>query len=218
MEERLTLTLKLKGAPNQEALPDQYVNVRSTLLPRRLLEAVQEKFGLAGPLEAVLADRPRPLREDLSLAEQAVPDKAVLTLRPRASLSRRTLVAAGYSYPIKGQVYLEDRLHSQYYPIEYQPAVIGRRGGDLPSGNRCQQLLAVSLGDRKVSRCHACIFEEGGTYYLQNLKWDAADYQPVYLDNEEIVARDGLVALKVGARIRLGHTTLTFNHGKAPGR
>lgn len=64
---------------------------------------------------------------------------------------------------------LQIRSNKEIYPIHWQPAVIGRTDADPIH----MALLAINLewieNNRRVSRRHAQITEEDGTYYIESL-------------------------------------------------
>lgn len=85
------------------------------------------------------------------------------------------------------------------FPIEWQPAVIGRPDAD-PGHN---ELLAADLqwlpGNRQVSRRHARITEQAGRYYLEPL----AERNPTLLNGRRL-SLGRQVPLKTGDVIGLG--------------
>lgn len=71
----------------------------------------------------------------------------------------------------------------------------------------------IQVLDRRVSRRHACVFVEGGQYFIEDL-----GSKNGLLLNGELVSRSR-APLKSGDRIVLGDTTLVFEHepGASPG-
>lgn len=106
------------------------------------------------------------------------------------------------------QAALREESTGRLFPIEWQPAVIGRPHSN-PAMNK---LLAVNLDylptSRRVSRRHAQLVEENGRFYLEPL----SDGNPTFL-NYENTPVGGRRPLQSGDRIRLGgsNIVLTFS-------
>jgi len=102
---------------------------------------------------------------------------------------------------------LREGMTGRIFPIDWQPAVIGRPHSN-PAMNK---LLAVNLDylptSRRVSRRHAQITEENGRYYVESL----STTNPIFL-NYENTPLQGKRPLQSGDRIRLGgsNIVLTF--------
>jgi pSer/pThr/pTyr-binding forkhead associated (FHA) protein len=95
---------------------------------------------------------------------------------------------------------LRERSGRARFPVQWQPAVIGRPDADHVHN----ELLAANLEwlpeGLRVSRRHAQITEEAGIFYLENL---AGRDNPTYLNGRSL-AGGRRVALQHGDAIRLG--------------
>jgi hypothetical protein len=186
------------------------VNLRSSLLVDNLIGTIKDKFNLDGEFELRLSNARQPLPPNLELDRAGVTDGAVLVVT-RIMESTGTIDAirrgmrARLSKNFK-RVYLSEEHAMAEYDLAWQPAVIGRKDNHDPSKNK---LLAVDLGDMEeatsISRHHACITEEGGSFFLESIN----EHNPTYLGDNRL--RFGVKnPLPVGSRIGIGRVSLTF--------
>ena len=186
------------------------VNLRSSLLIDNLIATIKDKFNLDGEYEVRLSNSHQPLAHSLELNRAGVTDGAVLVVT-RIVQSTGTLDAIRRGTRVRlsknfKRVYLTEEHALVEYDLAWQPAVIGRKDHHDPSKNK---LLAVDLGDMEVattiSRHHACITEEGGSFFLESIN----EHNPTYMGDSRL--RYGVkYALPVGTRIGIGRVELTF--------
>lgn len=143
----------------------------------------------------------RPLERSKTLADQGVqPGDRLLFSWARAPFRQlRRPVTAGVTFA------LQETTTQVLFPIEWQPALIGRPDRD-PAHN---ELLAVNLeylaGNQRVSRRHAQITEYAGAWYLEAL----APRNPTLLNGRRLsVGREA--PLRPGDAIGLGSSGITL--------
>ena len=186
------------------------VNLRSSLLVDNLIATIKDKFNLDGEFELRLANGRQPLPHGLELNRAGVTDGAVLIVKPILE-STGTLDAIRFGVRTRlsknfRRVYLQEARALVEYDLAWQPAVIGRKDHRDPSKNK---LLAVDLGEMEeattISRHHACITEEGGSFFLESIN----EHNPTYLGDNRL--RFGVkYPLPVGSRLGIGRVSLTF--------
>ena len=204
--DRMNLTLDIRA----NAIGPKRVNLRSSLLVDNLIATIKDKFNLDGEFELRVENARQPLPPGLELEQAGVAHGAVLVIT-RIVESTGTLDAirrgsrTRLSKNFKRVYLLEGRALAEY-DLAWQPAVIGRKDHGDPSKNK---LLAVDLGDMEeatsISRHHACITEEGGSFFLESVN----EHNPTYLSDNRL--RFGVkYPLPVGSRVGIGHVALTF--------
>jgi FHA domain-containing protein len=204
--DRMNLTIDIRAS----SVGPKRVNLRSSLLVDNLIATIKDKFNLDGEFELRVDNARQALQPGVELDRAGVTDGAVLVVT-RIVESTGTIDAirrgqrARLSKNFK-RVYLQEGHALAEYDLAWQPAVIGRKDNRDPSKNK---LLAVDLGDMEeassVSRHHACITEEGGSFYLESIN----EHNPTYLGDMRL--RFGVkYPLPVGSRIGIGHVSLTF--------
>jgi pSer/pThr/pTyr-binding forkhead associated (FHA) protein len=161
----------------------QRASVRTDLTVGHIIEAVLLEFeGLDGQAPARYAlykgTDPRPLERHKTLPDQGVQPGDRLTFgwtRDPLRQLRRPLAA-------RGRLSLLEASTQVAFPIEWQPAIIGRPDADAAHN----ELLAADLqwleGSRQVSRRHARITEREGQYYIEPL----ADRNPTLLNGRRL--------------------------------
>ena len=204
--DRMNLTIDIRA----NAVGPKRVNLRSSLVIDNLISTIKDKFNLDGEFELRLDNGRQPLPHGVELDRAGVNEGAVLVCT-RLVESTGTLDAIRRGQRVRlsknfKRVYLQDERALAEYDLAWQPAVIGRKDHRDPSKNK---LLAVDLGDLEevssVSRHHACITEEGGSFYLESLN----EHNPTYLGDTRL--RFGVkYPLPVGTRIGFGRLSLTF--------
>jgi hypothetical protein len=204
--DRMNLTIDIRA----NAIGAKRVNLRSSLLVDNLITTIKDKFNLDGEFELRVDNARQPLPPGLELDRAGVGNGAVLVVT-RIVESTGTLDAirrgtrARLSKNFK-RVYLLEGHALAEYDLAWQPAVIGRKDHGDPSKNK---LLAVDLGDMEeatsISRHHACITEEGGSFFLESIN----EHNPTYLGDNRL--RFGVkYPLPVGSRVGIGRVALTF--------
>jgi hypothetical protein len=204
--DRMNLTIDIRA----NSVGPKRVNLRSSLVVDNLILTIKDKFNLDGEFELHLGGSRQALPYGVELDRAGVTDGSVL-LCTRIVESTGTLDAirrgarARLSKNFK-RVYLQQGRTLAEYDLAWQPAVIGRKDNRDPSKNK---LLAVDLGDLEeattVSRHHACITEEGGSFFLESLN----EHNPTYLGDTRL--RFGMkYPLPVGSRVGIGRVSLTF--------
>lgn len=203
----LTITSELFD----EADRRQEVSVRANLTVRALIEEIRREFNLldagyrltlAGQREALPLDR---TMEQLGLQTGA----ELVFERDRHRLDQRVIARGGQYFEAvsqPGRARLREAASGQAFPLEWQPAIIGRPDAANPA---TAQALAVDVSalaeGRTVSRRHAQITERAGTYYLEALN----ERNPTLL-NGQALALGERRALSPGDRIRVGLVELVF--------
>jgi hypothetical protein len=186
------------------------VNLRCSLVVDNLIATIKDKFNLDGEFELHLGTSRQALPPGVELERAGVGEGAVLVCT-RVIESTGTLddirrgVRVRLSKNFK-RVYLQEGRALAEYDLAWQPAVIGRNDNHDPSKNK---LLAVDLADldeaTTVSRHHACITEEGGSFFLESIN----EHNPTYLGDTRL--RFGVkYPLPVGSRVGIGRVALTF--------
>ena len=204
--DRMNLTIDIRA----NSIGARRVNLRSSLLVENLITTIKDKFNLDGEYELRLDNGRQALPRAAELAQAGVGEGAML-ICTHVVESTGTLEAirrgmrARLSKNFK-RVYLQDGRTLAEYDLAWQPAVIGRKDNGDPSKNK---LLAVDLGDQEeatsISRHHACITEEGGSFYLESVN----EHNPTYLGDTRL--RFGVkYPLPVGSRVGIGRVSLTF--------
>jgi len=204
--DRMNLTIDIRAS----SIGPKRVNLRSSLIVDNLVATIKDKFNLDGDYELRLNNARQPLAASAALDQAGVAEGAVL-ICTRVVESTGTLDAIRRGTRTRlsknfSRVYLQDAHAMAEYDLAWQPAVIGRKDHRDPSKNK---LLVADLGDMEeassVSRHHAAITEEGGSFYLESIN----ENNPTYLGDTRL--RFGVkYPLPVGSRIGIGRVTLTF--------
>jgi hypothetical protein len=204
--DRMTLTIDIQA----NDVGTKPVNLRSSLLVSSLITTIKDKFNLDGDFDLRLENSRQSLPAEAPLDQAGVTDGAVLICAPVAQ-DTGTLEAIERGVRIRlsknfKRVFLQEERNLIEYDLAWHPAIIGRRDRRNPSRNR---LLAVDLDDLEeaptVSRHHACITEENGSFFLESLN----DHNPTYVGDTRL--RHGLkYPLPPGSRIRIGRVVLEF--------
>jgi len=205
--DRMNLTIDIRAS----SIGAKRVNLRSSLIVENLVSTIKDKFNLDGEYELRLDNARQPLPHAAALNQAGVTEGAVLVCT-RVVESTGTLDAIRRGQRTRlsknfKRVYLRDAHALAEYDLAWQPAIIGRKDHRDPSKNK---LLVADLGDLEeassVSRHHAAITEEGGSFYLESLN----ESNPTYLGDTRL--RFGVkYPLPVGSRIGVGRVTLTFD-------
>lgn len=179
---------------------NQRASVRRELTVAQLVDAVLSEFEELDVREPqryglYLEAGQRPLERHKTLPDQGVqPGDRLIFGWARDPLRQLRRTLSG-----RRQVALLEATTQVLFPIEWQPAIIGRPDVD-PAHN---ELLAVDLqwlaGSRQVSRRHARITERAGDYDLEPL----AERNPTLLNGRRL-SMGRSVPLKAGDVIGLG--------------
>lgn len=194
-----------------EADRRQEVSVRANLTVRALIEEIRREFNLldagyrltlAGQREALPLDR---TMEQLGLQTGA----ELVFERDRHRLDQRVIARGGQYFEAvsqPGRARLREAASGQVFPIEWQPAIIGRPDAANPATAQALAVDASTLPEgRTVSRRHAQITERAGTYYLEALN----ERNPTLLNGQPLALGERR-ALSPGDRIRVGLMELVF--------
>lgn len=198
MSDYLEVTIDVFDEAGQRAA------VLRTLPVRGLIDEVVREFdGLeksaAQSYAVYLKEGNRLLDPNQTLAEQGVADHDELVFGwVQAARAPGRLVISSSRTAV-----LREEQSGMVFPIEWQPAVIGRPHSD-PALNR---LLAVDVSplpnSRRVSRRHAQITERDGQYFLESL----SPHNPTYMDGAPVT---GKRPLQPGSRIHLGGSSIAL--------
>jgi hypothetical protein len=204
--DRMNVTLNIRA----NNIGAKRVNLRSSLVVANLIATIKDKFNLDGNYVLRLENERYELPEDLPLDQTPTREGSVLVVEPLLE-ETGTLDAIQRGVRVrlsKGfrRVYLQETRFLSEFDLVWQPAVIGRRDRRNPSKNR---LLAVDLDeleeDSTVSRHHACITEQGGSFFIESVN----PHNPTFLNDARL--RMGVkYPLPPGARIQVGRMNLMF--------
>jgi pSer/pThr/pTyr-binding forkhead associated (FHA) protein len=185
---------------------DQRASVRRSLTVAKLIQAILSEFQeLDDETPEHYGLYPegggRPLERNKTLADQGVQpgDRLVFSWARDPFRQLRRPLTEGVSFA------LQEVTTQVLFPIEWQPALIGRPDRD-PAHN---ELLAVNLeylsGSRRVSRRHAQITERAGVWYLEAL----APMNPTLLKGQRLsLGRE--YQIHSGDAIDLGNSGITL--------
>jgi FHA domain len=205
--ERLNVTIEVLS----NNVGPKRANVRGTMLVSSLIANVQDKFNLDGRFDLFLKGNRQPLNPEADLSECGVVEGSLLACaRLREDTGTLDAIRQGvrlrFSKKFRRVSVLEESNRIEYDLLWY-PAIIGRKDQANPSNNR---LLAVDLGEAEestsVSRHHACITEQGGSFFIESVN----DRNLTIVNGTKI--RPGTkYPLPAGAVIQVGNLSLTFN-------
>ena len=204
--DRMTVTLDIQA----NNIGQKHVNLRSSLVVANLIATIKDKFNLDGNFVLRLESERRELPDDLPLDQTSAREGSVLVCEPMLE-ETGTLeaiqrgVRSRLSKGLK-RAYLQETRFLSEFDLVWQPAIIGRRDRRNPSQNR---LLAVDLDeleeDSTVSRHHACLTEQGGSFFIESVN----AHNPTFLNDGRL--RLGVkYPLPPGARIQVGKMNLIF--------
>ncbi len=172
----LNVVFDIVGEPQPQA-----AQVRHDMLVGDLISEIVREFDINEQEDYLLfrIGNDQPLDPRYPLSGQSVGDGDQLNFTRPALLQRRQISA---ETPAALRLYAKTPVT---YDIDWQPAIIGRPDADATHTS----LLAVNLewlGKRgkRVSRSHAQIVENDGTYYIESL----APNNPTFLNNKVLVA------------------------------
>lgn len=204
---RIIITIKFD---TERMTGEKRLNVRNTITAGDLITETQKQFSLDGLYELKLGEQT--LNPNLPLDEQGVADQTLLTFAAVLVRSSDTaeMVARGQSRPFsvkKRRVFLREEREGSEYDLTWMPAIIGRRDPRDLARNR---LLAVDLDDvsdgKSVSRHHACIVEENGSFFIESLN----ERNPTFLN--DVPLRFGFRSLlRTGDRVLAGRVSMMFH-------
>ena len=204
--DRMNVTIDIRSG----GVGARRVNLRSSLVVGNLIATIQDKFTLDGIFELHLDNARQALPETAELDQAGVKEGSVLVCsRVMIATGTQEAIARGTRLRLSKnfkRVYLQEERELIEFDMVWQPAIIGRRNQRDPSQNK---LLVADLGDAEeapsVSRHHAAITEEGGSFFLESLN----EHNPTYLGDTRL--RYGVkYPLPVGSRIGIGRLALTF--------
>jgi hypothetical protein len=187
---------------------NQHASVRESLTVADLIDEITREFDdldreTLDSYALFLQDKNQPLNGSRNLLEQGVQpgDRLVFTWARSQLQSARRPLSDTASFA------LQDETSQVLFPIEWQPAVIGRPDTDLEHND----LLAVDLRwlpeSPRVSRRHAQITEVKGVYYIESL----TPNNPTYLNGHGL-SLGKTYKLKVGDTIRFGYTDIRLRY------
>lgn len=204
--DRISVTIDIQA----NNIGQKPANVRSSLVVANLIATIKDKYNLDGNYVLRLDNERYELPEDLPLDQAGTHEGSVLVFAPvREETGTLDAIQRGVRHRLsKGfkRVYLQETRFLSEFDLVWQPAVIGRRDTRNPSKNR---LLAVDLDeleeDSTVSRHHACITEQGGSFFIESVN----GRNPTFLNDARL--RMGVrYPLPPGARIQVGRMNLLF--------
>jgi len=204
--ERLNLTLDIQA----NGIGARRVNVRSSLQVATLVATIKDKFNLDGNYSLRIQGSRTPLPVDVALDGIGVPEGAVFqVVRIVESTGILDAITRGVRLPFSkrfSRVYLREQRTLAEFDLRWQPGIIGRRDVRNPSNNR---LLIADLEDMEtlpsVSRHHAAITEQGGSFYIESIQ----DRNPTLLDGAKMRISERY-PLPPGTLIKIGNISLSF--------
>ena len=204
--DRMTVTLDIHA----NNIGQKPVNLRSSLVVANLIATIKDKYNLDGNFVLRVDGERYELPQDLPLDQTSAHEGSVLVFEPVVEeTGTLDAIQRGVRHRLsKGfkRVYLQETRFLSEFDLVWQPAVIGRRDTRNPSKNR---LLAVDLDeleeDATVSRHHACITEQNGSFFIESIN----SRNPTFLNDARL--RMGVrYSLPPGARIQVGRMNLLF--------
>lgn len=187
------------------------VNVRGNLPVGSLISAIKDKYSLDDQYELHLPGVKEALLLDQTLDVAGVRGGMTLEcVQLREPSQTPALIEKGtkmrFSQTYARVFFLEQSTLSEF-ELTWWPAIIGRRDRSDPVRNK---LLAVDLEPLEktssVSRHHACVTEDSGSFFIEAL----ADKNPVYLEGKRLQL-GSRYALPTGMTIQVGQLKLNFN-------
>lgn len=204
----LTITSDLFDDEDQA----QEASVRANLTVRALIDEIRREFSLLdADYKLTLPGQRDPLPLDKTMEQLGLQTGAELIFeRDRRRLSQRIISRGGQFFQAvtrPGQAYLQSAETGKDFPIDWQPAIIGRPDASNPASADMLAVDASVLPEaRTVSRRHAQITERAGIYYLEGV----SERNPTFLNGRELKLGEKH-ALTPGDQIRVGRVELVFN-------
>lgn len=211
MSDYLEVTIDVFGEADQQAA------VRKTLVVRELIEEILREFSdldrrAPDAYALYLEGSSKALDRDKTLPDQQVVPNSNLVFGWASDLALSwTPPAAAVLQPGRqtlsglSRATLQDEKSRKIFPIQWQPAIIGRPDVD-PTHNELLLFNAERLANgRRVSRRHAQITEQEGQYFIESLN----ERNPTYLNNSKEPI-SGRTLLQSGDLIRLGESTISL--------
>ena len=204
--DRLNVTLDIQ----ENSIGKRRVNVRSSLQVATLIATVKDKFNLDGNYALRIQGSQTPLPGDSGLDQLRVPEGSLLQcVRLIESTGTLDAIARGVRQPYGKRftrVFLREQRTLAEFDLRWQPAIIGRRDVRNPVNNR---LLSCDLEDMEdlpsVSRHHAAITEQGGSFYIESVQ----ERNATLLDGVKLRFGERY-PLPPGAAIKVGNLSLSF--------
>ena len=180
-----------------------------TMTPPELVEAVLQEFreieylgDTPGEYRLIKLKDQAPLKNDTPIGQQLTSNDQLLLNEHAASVPKN-------AQALTKHVYLREQGSGKVYKLHWQPAVIGR-----PDKQATNEYLAVNLGPyptaTHVSRRHAQITEENGSFYIASL----STQNPTSLKDAQgnVIARLGTQKhpLQHGDTISLDYSQITL--------
>lgn len=204
--DRISVTIDIQA----NNIGQKPANLRSSLVVANLVAHIKDKFNLDGNYVLRLQSDRHELPQDMPLDQTSTREGSVLVFEPVLeetgtldAIQRgvRNRLSKGFK-----RVYLQETRFLSEFDLVWQPAIIGRRDTRNPSKNR---LLAVDLDeleeDATVSRHHACITEQNGSFFIESIN----SRNPTFLNDARL--RMGVrYPLPPGGRIQVGRMNLLF--------
>jgi hypothetical protein len=198
VSEYLTLTFDVFDETEQHASVRRGLTVAQLI--REIIDEFEDLDGRRPDLYGLYPEgRQRPLEPSKTLTEQGVQpgDRLVFAwARDPLRQLRRPLTHGP-------QFALQEASSQVLFALEWQPAIIGRPDADAAHN----ELLAANLkwlpGALRVSRRHARITEQNGTYYLESL----AEKNPTFLNGQRL-SLGRKYHLRAGDTIGLGASNI----------
>ncbi len=203
----LTITSELFDDHSQ-----QEASVRNNITIRTLIEETRQEFNLmegSYTLTRIGEGQPLPTDQTVEQLGLQVGDELIFQ-RERHSISQHMIVRGAHFFQPIGDAptaLLREITSQKVFGIEWHPAIIGRPDAGNSSS---ADMLAVNLGDvddaKTVSRQHARILVQGGSYFLEPL----AQQNPTYINDTQLEYGEKK-RLKSGDKIGVGQVELTFH-------
>ena len=185
---------------------EQRASVRESLTVGNMIEEIIKEFddldtGNLGSFALHLKGDDKPLEGSKRLSDHGIQDGDILIF----NWSRGQLIQRRKGFSTRLKAVLRDEGTGTLFPIEWQPAIIGRP--DIDAAHN--ELLAANMewlpNSRRVSRAHAQITEQGGDYYVEGLVTNNVTYV-----NGRLVPAGQKMRLQSGDKVGLGLSKISL--------
>lgn len=185
---------------------EQRASVRQTLTVGQLIDEITREFAdldRENPTAygLYLLGSNQPLDRNQTLFEQGVQSGDRLVL----GWARNALGAPRRPVSVAGAAVLQESATQVIFPIEWQPAIIGRPDADHAHNELLTANVEGLPDGRRVSRRHAQITEKAGVYTIESL----TSQNPTFLNGERLET-GRTYTLQPGDKIELGYSKIAL--------
>lgn len=186
------------------------VNLRGSMTAGNLLMTIKDRWNLDGLYQLRPSGTRTILKDEVTIESAGpFPNGAIVCEPIVQNTGTANAIARGQALPWSrpfSRVYIRESRTLREFDLRAQPAVLGRRDLRDPSRNR---LLAVDLEGMEplpsVSRHHAAITEENGSFYIETL----SEANPLLLNGQRLPLGQKR-PLGAGDSVKMGDFVLNF--------